>query len=138
MKYISIIMALMYVHHSPAQTANYGEGKVACFIKRAGQKKTGKAERIELLNLPDSLVVRYAGTYMDGPYPLSIIKKDNYLWFDYGPDQPMMKMNFFSGSSFYLDEDFGAEYEFIVDAKGEVDGIFAKAGKREKIIKRIL
>jgi hypothetical protein len=48
-----------------------------------------------------------------------------------------MKINFISNTEFYLVEDFGTEYKFVLNDKGVVESIIGKSGENEKVIKRV-
>ncbi len=110
-------------------------GSVGGFSRRANGKDYGKAEKITLITLPDSLLEKYAGTYLDERRPVSIIKKGSELWFDPGFDQALLKLNFISLIDFYYVNDFGSEFRFVLN-QGRVEGVYTKSGRYEKMIPR--
>ena len=112
-------------------------GKVKGFSKKVGDKEFGKSEKMALAVVADSLLKKYAGSYIDGENVIKILMKGKSLWLDPGYDQPLMKLNFLAKEEFYVEEDFGAVYKFMCNNSGIYTGILGKSGENEKILKRI-
>jgi CubicO group peptidase (beta-lactamase class C family) len=78
------------------------------------------------INLPDSILESFVGEYLLDGETISIIKKQNELWFN---SVIQSKMYFTTDTDFYITEK-EADYKFLVDENGIVTG-FSNTNNRE-------
>ena len=109
------------------------KGKIKGFTKQMDGKDLGKVEKLNLINLPDSISQKYIGTYEYSGITSEVTKRDGSLWIT---TNTPVKMNFISTTDYYTVDDFGVEYKFVF-INGTVSGILAKEGKEENLAKKI-
>lgn len=112
------------------------DGKIKGLIKKMDGKETSRAEKIEVVTVPVTVLQRYVGKYDDGKgIAGEIILKENSLWLN--GEGETKKIYFVSETDFLMAEDANAQYKFITDANGKTESIRIKVGDNEKIIKKL-
>lgn len=98
------------------------KGKVKGYIwKYGGQIKV--IPKVEIITLPDTVLQKYVGNYLEVDQAVSFLKKGKNLYIKWeGGTWPV---RFISDSEFYFDEQIGAIYQFYFD-KGKVGGYTRK------------
>ena len=111
------------------------DGKVTGFSRSLDGKELAKAEKLTILQLPDSTRQQYAGTYTaeDGNNG-EVIVKDNILWLKVEGEQK--KVYFISTTQFYTAEDDGVDYSVNIGKDGKVTGISGKQGEQDIVYKK--
>ena len=111
------------------------DGKVTGFSRSLDGKELAKAEKLTILQLPDSTQQQYAGTYTaeDGNNG-EVIVKDNILWLKVEGEQK--KVYFISATQFYIAEDAGVDYSVLIGKDGKVTGISGKRGDQKIVYKK--
>lgn len=113
------------------------KGELTGFSKKQAGKEVGTALKTTTVTLSDGQLKKYAGTYDDHGQKFSIVKKGKELWIEDGGYGEPQKLVFLSETEFFMPYDFGSVNEFVLNAKGKVESLLAKAGEETKAIKKI-
>jgi CubicO group peptidase (beta-lactamase class C family) len=113
------------------------KGEVTGFTKTQAGKEVGTTVKTTTVSPSETQLKKYAGTYDDHGQKFSIVKKGKALWIeDGGYDEPQ-KLVFLSETEFFMPSDFGSVNEFVVNAKGKVEKLIAKAGEETKAFTKL-
>ena len=111
------------------------DGTIAGYTRTLDGRELAKVEKVNIVQLPDSLLQQYAGTYTasDGNIGKAVIR-DRSLWLEGDGDK--RKIYFISTTKFYMAEDDAVEYTVLIGTDGKPTGISGKKDGEERVFKK--
>ncbi len=111
-------------------------GRVTGLIRSLGGKEVGRAHRVPVVGVPSRQTARYVGEYRNAAdEPVRVLADAGALWIL--SDRTRRQIRFLSPTEFYTTEDFGVQYQFVIDQRGAITSIATTEAGERAMIRRI-